>query len=101
MMYKDRKPFEVGTFIRHFKREFDEKGTNFLYIYVGTAQHTETLEKLALYRSLYGDETTYVRPLDSFYGSIDKEKYPEAKQEFRFERANMKDLEAIKSKFNI
>ena len=38
-----------------------------------------------VYRKLYGDGGLWVRPLAMFLEPVDKEKYPDAKQEYRFE----------------
>ncbi len=48
--------------------------------------HSETKEKYVIYRGLYGDtEKLYLRPYDMFLSKVDKEKYPNVKQEYRFE----------------
>jgi len=79
----------VGDIVRHFKRETlseDDLLRNvYLYKIIGFAEHTETGESMVVYQALYGDFGLYVRPYDMFMGKVDRDKYPDIKQEYRFE----------------
>ncbi len=78
--------FQVGDIVRHFKREYvDENSTKYLYRIIAFAQHTENAEKLVVYQALYPPFKVCARPYEMFISKVDREKYPDAKQEYRFE----------------
>lgn len=66
-----------GSIVRHFKGSF--------YRIVDFAKHTETGETLVIYQSIKEPDKVWARPADMFFSKVDKEKYPEATQELRFE----------------
>ncbi len=70
-----------GEFYRHFK--------NRLYQIVAVACDAETQEHFVVYQALYGDYRVWIRPLENFLSRTDREKYPDVKQEWRFERVTM------------
>ncbi|MBR6113344.1 MAG: DUF1653 domain-containing protein [Bacilli bacterium] len=75
---------KVNTVYRHFKGD--------LYLVEGIATHSETEEKMVVYRALYEDFGLYVRPYDMFISEVDHEKYPDIKQKYRFEEADIKSV---------
>ena len=62
-----------------------------LYLVVDIAEHTETGESMVIYRALYAENKLYARPLSMFASKVDKEKYPDVKQEYRFELQSFED----------
>lgn len=74
---------EVGKIYKHFKHELETD--KYLYRVIAIATHTENGEELIIYEALYGDYKIYARPYNMFTSRVDKEKYPNIKQEYRFE----------------
>ena len=67
---------QANKVYKHFKGGF--------YQVLNVAKHTETGEMLVIYREV-SNNIIYARPYDMFISKVDNEKYPEVKQEYRFE----------------
>lgn len=79
--------FKIGDIVQHFKREtITEKDdpNKYLYVIRDIAKHTENGEDLVIYQALYTPFETYARPIMMFLSEVDKEKYPNIKQKYRF-----------------
>ncbi len=62
----------VGRVYKHFKGDY--------YIVEDIAIHSETGEKMVVYRTLYGEGKLYVRPYDMFIEKVNR-----GNQEYRFQ----------------
>ena len=69
----------VGRVYKHYKGDY--------YIVENMAIHSETGEKLVIYRALYGDGKIYARPYDMFVEKINK-----GNQEYRFQLQNIESV---------
>ena len=75
-----------GDIIQHFKRELlAAPGETYLSQIVSWARHSESDERYVVYRALYGTQETWVRPYAMFMGEVDRQKYPQVRQRWRFE----------------
>lgn len=78
---------QVGDIVRHFKREWvADETSEYLYKVLAFAQHTETGERLVIYQALYAPFKICARPYGMFMSRVDREKYPDVKQTYRFEK---------------
>ncbi len=75
---------KIPGIYKHFKGD--------LYLVEDVVCHSETKEKMILYRALYGKCGRYCRPYDLFISEVDHEKYPNATQKYRFELQDIKSL---------
>lgn len=78
---RELKPHRI---YKHFKGDF--------YLVEDLAEHTETGEKMVAYRSLYGDGRLWCRPYKLFMSEVDRQKYPQVTQKYRFE---LQDIDSV------
>lgn len=72
---------EKNRVYRHFKGDY--------YLVVDIAYNASDLKKQVIYRSLYQDGKLWVRDYDDFISKVDKNKYPNIEQEYRFKLCNI------------
>ena len=75
---------QINRVYKHFKGDY--------YLVVDVANDSEAKEKYVVYRRLYGDGSLWIRPLDMFLSEVDHNKYPNAKQKYRFE---LQEIESV------
>ena len=68
---------KINGVYRHFKGR--------CYLVVDVALHSETMEEYVVYRQLYGEGRLWIRPKGMFLEPVDRAKYPDCPQEYRFE----------------
>ena len=69
---------QPGDVVRHFKGK--------KYEVLCFARDSETQEEMVVYRALYGEKGVWVRKKAMFFSPVDRKKYPDAAQAYRFER---------------
>ena len=74
----------IGRIYRHFKGDY--------YLVEAIAKDSESGEDVVVYRKLYGDGALWVRSKVMFLEEIDREKYPNIKEKYRFE---LQEIESV------
>ena len=72
---------QIGKKYRHFKG-LDYKVIDIVY---DCESNDNNLKKVVIYQALYGDNLKWARSYESFNSEVDKIKYPNIKQKYRFE----------------
>lgn len=68
---------QIHGIYRHFKGD--------CYLVEDVARKSENGEEYVVYRKLYGDGSLWIRPKKMFLSPVDRQKYPDATQKWRFE----------------
>lgn len=71
------KELKINGIYKHYKGDY--------YIVLDVAYHSETLEKMIIYRGLYEDNKLWSRPYDTFFDEVNKNG-----QKLRFELQDIK-----------
>ena len=71
-----------GQFYEHFKGKLYKV---LMIAYDCESNNDDELTKMVVYQAQYGDNKIWVRNYDMFNSLVDKEKYPDVKQIYRFE----------------
>ena len=79
----EREMPKAGEVWRHFKGN--------CYLIIAAARHTETGKCMWFIKRFYGTYKDYLRPLDMFMSEVDRVKYPDVKQKYRFEKQKRKN----------
>ena len=74
---------KIKGIYKHFKGNY--------YIVEDLAFDSETLKEMVVYRQLYGESSLWVREKEMFLSEVDKNKYPEVKQKYRFELIHLNE----------
>ena len=77
-MNRKTRKFFIGSIVKHFKGN--------IYRIEDFSRHTETGELLVNYRQMYPPYQLFSRPEAIFCSPVDKDKHPNAAQEYRFEK---------------
>ncbi len=68
---------KINGIYKHFK--------NKTYQVIAIAHDCETEEEIVIYKALYNDNKIWARKKQDFLSQVDKNKYPNINQKYRFE----------------
>jgi len=72
---------KIGKIYKHFKGNL-YKVIDIVY---DCESNDDNLKKVVIYEALYGEHLRWARSYESFNSFVDKDKYPNVEQKYRFE----------------
>ena len=77
---------KIGQVYQHFKGNY--------YVVLDVVNDCDSnndaeFRKIVIYQALYGDHLKWARRLDDFMGEVDRVKYPNVTQRYRFTEINL------------
>ena len=73
---------KIGKKYRHFKgKEYQVLDI----VYDSESNNKEEYDKVVVDQALYGENLKWARPYDMFNSEVEREKYPDVEQKYRFE----------------
>ena len=85
--------FHEGDIVRHFKWNYQTLSdaanlpNNYHYRIVGFGKDANNGELQVVYQALYNGKTLWVRSAEEFCSEVDRTKYPDCPQHYRFKVA--------------
>ena len=67
---------KINSIYKHFKGN--------LYKVIAIGKYSEDERLMVVYQALYGNNDIWIRDYEMFNSFVDKEKYPNVKQKYRF-----------------
>ena len=80
-MNREIKP---GDLVLHFKWELDHKAYDHLYEVIAVGKDCDTMKDVITYRRIC-DNTFWTRSVKEFLSTVDRKKYVNIKQKYRFQ----------------
>ena len=85
-MFEDGRVLKAGQKYKHFK-----KGNTYIVV-IPCVYDTEDMKEYVIYRGGDNKRRMWARPTSEFMSEVDKVKYPQATQQYRFELIEESDL---------
>ena len=76
-MINSKRKIKVNKYYKHFKGN--------IYKVIAIGKYSEDERRMVVYQAEYGKKEIWIRDYEMFNSLVDKEKYPNIKQKFRFE----------------